>query len=376
MRAPFRGSLALFASLAILLAGCAVAPDSREAPPSNPERARALIAELLPPKLVADRHGWATDLYAALATLELPPSPENICAVIAVTEQESGFAVDPAVPGLAAIAWKEIDAHAASAHLPKAMVRTALRAPSRGGRSYAERIDAAKTERELSEIFEDLIGVLPLGKTFLSERNPVRTGGPMQVGIAFAQNHVKQRPYPYPMGEGGLRGEVFTRRGGLYFGTAHLLDYPARYEQMLFRFADFNAGHYASRNAAFQNAVSLASGVPLDLDGDLLRFGSDEAGATETAARVLAERLMLDPSDVREDLERGRGSEFEDTRLYRKVLALADRVQGQPAPRAVVPNIRLSSPKITRKLTTAWFANRVDERYRRCLLRDPGHSAR
>lgn len=196
MRAPFRGSLALSASLAILIAGCAAAPDSREAPPSNPERARALIAELLPPKLVADRPGWATDLYAALTTLELPPSPENICAVIAVNEQESGFQVDPAVPGLAAIAWKEIDAHAASAHLPKAVVRTALRAPSRGGRSYAERIDAAKTERELSEIFEDLIGVLPLGKTLLSERNPVRTGGPMQVGIAFAQNHVKQRPYP------------------------------------------------------------------------------------------------------------------------------------------------------------------------------------
>jgi hypothetical protein len=34
-----------------------------------------------------------------------------------------------------------------------------------------------------------------------------------------------------------------------------------------------------------------------------------------------------------------------------------------------MPRIRLQSAKITRKLTTEWFANRVDQRYRACLAR-------
>lgn len=34
--------------------------------------------------------------------------------------------------------------------------------------------------------------------------------------------------------------------------------------------------------------------------------------------------------------------------------------------RAMVPSIQLDSPKITRKLTTAWFDTRVDDRYQRC----------
>jgi len=48
---------------------------------------------------------------------------------------------------------------------------------------------------------------------------------------------------------------------------------------------------------------------------------------------------------------------------------LADLVERGPAPRAVVPDIVLHSPKITRTLTTSWFAHRVDERYGQCLRR-------
>jgi hypothetical protein len=35
----------------------------------------------------------------------------------------------------------------------------------------------------------------------------------------------------------------------------------------------------------------------------------------------------------------------------------------------MVPRIELKSPKISRNLTTEWFARRVEERYERCLAR-------
>jgi hypothetical protein len=148
-----------------------------------------------------------------------------------------------------------------------------------------------------------------------------------------------------------------------------LLDYPVSYDSMLYRFADFNAGHYASRNAAFQQAVSSLSKTPLAIDGDLLREGSDEPSQTELAVRKLGARIGHGERQIRRDLEMGTTHEFEETDTYLKVFELAD-AQGS-APRAVVPNIRLQSVKISRKLTTEWFARRVDDRYRRCLQSTP-----
>jgi hypothetical protein len=351
-----------------LLVGCA--QPGRMAEPSGlgPSAAREAILRVLPAN-VEDRAGWATDIHAALATLELPSTPDNLCAVIAVTEQESSFRADPAVPGLPAIAWKEIDRRAESAGVPKVALRAALALKSPDGRSYAERIDTVKTERQLSEIFEDFIGMVPLGKSFFASRNPVRTGGPMQVSIAFAEAHAETRKYPYPIRD-SLRREVFTRRGGLYFGTAHLLDYGAPYDKLLYRFADFNAGRYASRNAAFQQALGVASGLSIRPDGDLLPHAADAPrGETERAAATLAGRLGLSEAAIRRDLERGEQAGFEKTELYQRVFTYAEKLDRRTLPRAVVPRIDLQSPKFTRKLTTEWFATRVDQRLQRCLAR-------
>jgi hypothetical protein len=375
---PTGGRLAARAAVvaaAVLVNSCSVV-----GPPAGPtatehRAARARIAALLPPKLV-DREGWAEDVYAALTSLELPASDPNACAVIAVTEQESSFAADPAVPNLGRIALREIDARAGRLHLPKLVVRAALDRESPTGERYRDRIERARTERELSEIYETFIGDVPLGRRLLADYNPVRTGGPMQVGIGFAEDHAKRRRYPY--GEAAsIRTEVFTRRGGLYFGAAHLLDYPADYREMRYRFADYNAGHYASRNAAFQHALVVATKRKLALDGDLLIDGgaASDASETELVARRLAPQLGLDDAQVRRDLARGAGPDFAETALYRGVFRIADAV-ATPLPRARLPDIRLQGPKIQRRLTTAWFANRVNDRYDRCLSRAPGGARR
>ena len=353
-------------ALAAMTLGACVNPPPRP-PPVDADAVRAEIVRLMPAK-TETAQGWAIDIFAAFEALIIPPTSEHICGVLAVIEQESDFQVDPQVPDLPAIARREIEARAASHHVPKFMVGAALEIQSPNGLSFRERLEQARTEKDLSELFEDFIGSVPLGERLFGGWNPVRTGGPMQVSIEFAEKQAKEKRYPYPV-ERNIRSEVFTRRGGLFFGIAHLLAYPAPYDDMVYRFADYNAGHYASRNAAFQNAVNIVSKKRLALDGDLLIAGADKPSNTELAIRTIGE-LGLSDAQIRTALEQGEGSEFERTPLYSRVIDLADKAPpGRPVPRAIVPRIQLVGPKITRNLTTDWFARRVDDRYRRCLVR-------
>ena len=322
------------------------------------------------PASLVDRGDWAYDIHAAFSALRIDPSDANLCAVLAVTEQESGYNANPRVPGLAGIARAEIFKRAKARHIPAFIVRAALSTASADGRSYHERLAGVRTERDLSRLYEEFIGSVPLGRRLLAGSNPVRTGGPMQVSIAFAEQYAKTHAYPHA-GERTIRQEVFTRRGGLYFGIAHLLAYPASYPDPIYRFADYNAGFYASRNAAFQQAASLASGTPLAPDGDLVSYGKQRntPSATEVAVQSLSETLGMSDEQIHRQLLEGDRASFEQNDLYARVFELAERLARKPLPRAVLPRIELKSPKITRKLTTAWFARRVQERHRRCLAK-------
>lgn len=348
-------------SLALLLPGACTSPEAPQ-----PAEVRAHVLRLLPAR-VADRPGWATDVQVAFDALALKPTTQNLCAAMAVAEQESNYTVDPVVPGLGRIARAELEHRAAAHGIPGFLMDAALKFGSPDGRSYEQRLADVRTEQDLSRIYEDFIGSVPLGRRLLAGGNPVRTGGPMQVSIAFAEQFARRRTYPYPVTT-DIRHEVFTRRGGLYFGIAHLLAYDASYPQPLYRFADYNAGFYASRNAAFQQAVAIAAGIHIPLDGDLVRYEGG-LGATESALRTIAWQLQLGESQIHRALQDGERAEFERSALYERVYALAEQHAHRRLPRALLPKITLESPKITRHLTTAWFAQRVNQRYRRCLAR-------
>lgn len=334
----------------------------------TPEQVHAELLHKLPVTL-PERETWARDIQAAFKAQDIPPTTANLCAALAVVEQESSYRADPPVPELGRISIAEIKRRAAAKHVPAFMVDAALALQSPDGRSYAQRLQAMRTERELSELFEEMTARLPLGSgRWLAGLNPVRTGGPMQVRVDFAERNA--RGYPYSVA-GSIRHEVFSQRGGLYFGIKHLLGYPADYDKLVYRFADFNAGWYASRNAAFQRAVQVLTGKPLALDGDLLAPDTAMAkpGATEAALRDLWGILQLDDATLRAALRQGRTPQFEQTALYRAVFSAAEKKAGGPLARARLPQIELHSPKITRKLTTAWFAQRVEQRWKVCVAR-------
>lgn len=368
LRVRCAGWLALLASA--LLAGCASEPEYQ--PPSlTPEQAQALIASLLP-KQVRDRDGWALDIQSAFQAQSVVPSRENACAVIAVIEQESGFQVNPVVPGLPQIAWREIDRRAEAAGIPLFLVHGALRLSAASGKSFGDRIDHVRTEKDLSDIYEDIIGMVPMGKRLFAERNPVHTRGPMQVNVSFAQSYTAEHPYPYPL-QSSLADELFTRRGSVYFGIAHLFGYSPPYDSLLYRFADYNAGQFASRNAAFQRALGRLANMRLTPDGALLARDASVkgAGSTARAAHGLAQRLQLDDREIDAALAQAHRRDFERTELYRRVFAAAELAAGRPVVRAFVPQIELHGAKLSHALSTDWYAHRVNGRFQRCLAPRP-----
>lgn len=329
------------------------------------------VLRLLPPG-VKQPDSWAQDLQAVYKALGIPSAASTYCATIAVVQQESSFNAQPVVPGLAKIVRNELNGRASRFLIPDALLNKALDRESPTGRTYNQRIDSLRTEKQLNDLFQDMLSELPFGQGWLEDFIPVRTAGPMQVSIAFAQAHADENDYPFPV-QRSIRDEVFTQRGGLYFGSAILLDYPVNYSKPVYRFADFNAGRYASRNVAFQAAINRVSKGDLTLDGDLLIYRGNRpalsASQVELSLRALAPQLRLSEQEIRDDLLLEKSAEFADTRLYNRLYRLLEEKTGEVAPREKLPEIQLKSPKITRKLSTAWFANRVDVRYRDCMTR-------
>jgi len=333
-----------------------------------------------------DQPGWAADVRGALEANGILVSRSNVCSVLAVIAQESTFESNPEVKDLGRMAERQIRARLSSlpvlsgAAAQGAQMFLALKPTPE--KSYLTMIRAARTERDLDLVYRNL--VFFLFRQFASTRllntpsiarridaeNPVATLGSMQVSAGFAIAEV-EKTTGRRLGLGAiwkLRDELYTRKGGIRYGARMLLGYRAGYPSRLFVFADYNAGRYASRNAAFQFMVAELSGRKLALDGDLLLYADGkpraEASATEKALRSLD---LPEADSLRADLLQEKEYGFRDTGTYARIARAYAAKTGKKAPYAMLPQIRLKSPKIRHHMTTEIFARAVMRRYERCM---------
>jgi hypothetical protein len=354
VRAPARPVVAVLA--ACLVAACAKRPPAPSAPALD-ERA---VTELVGVRAM-DRAGWAQDIVAAIRATGKEPTAERACAVIAVIEQESGYQPDPVVPDLPRIVMEALEQKLARlGWLAKPTLNVVL------DRDLRARIRTLRTERDLDRLFRDTIAAkLPpavVAVVGIDALNPVTTAGSMQVQVAFARRRSG-------LGDAEVRELLYTRAGGVYFGTARLISYPAGYDDVVYRFADYNAGVYASRNAAFQEQLARLTGTPLALDGDLLAYKDDVDSQTLKAAIAFGAAHGVSERRVRRDFAWEKTQDFEATETWRAVRD-AWQAQTATAPRyARQPDVTLVSPKLSRQRTTAWFAESVKRRYVACRQR-------
>jgi Protein of unknown function (DUF1615) len=341
-------------------------------------------------KNVVDPQGWAIDLLDVLRLHNLPRSKENLCSAIAIIDQESGFVADPPVKGLGAISEKAIHDKLGAIPIAGRIALKLLETTPEVGDSYMERIRAARTERDLDLTYRamvedagkksslDMVMNSGLFNTMIEGRNDIDTIGSMQVSVNFALDVATRRRWlPMTLSDNyAVRDELYTRRGGMYYGVLLLLGYDTGYSRKLYRFADFNAGRYASRNAALQKQIAYLSSEKLALDGDLLLYTKNGTPRSDTSASEKAIRKFvktpggkLTDKEIHADLLLEKQPSFVTTRTYLAIRDTYSQKAKAVAAFAEVPNIDLSSPKITRRMTTRIFAESVDKRYQFCMGR-------
>ncbi|WP_370458964.1 DUF1615 family protein [Aggregicoccus sp. 17bor-14] len=380
----------LLTALACALLACARG-GTRE-PPPLPRLTAELAARLLPPRVpAAEREGWSRDVLAALDAHELPPDAPHLCGVFAIIEQESGFQANPVVPELPRIVREGLEAKAKKlGPLGRPALERMLAGKAPGqSLTFAQRLERVRTERDLDLVFRELLeyhrhahpftfgaaNVLNalFGSQSFEDMNPITTAGSMQVSVRWAQELAEQRHQSTDT----VRDELYTRHGGVFYGTARLWGYEAAYAEPLYRFADYNAGPYSSRNAALQAQLNTLLGLQLLEDGDLLAYDVDGRPSREDSRTLLAfvafarrfAPSTLSEGRVRRDLEREKTRELEETETWRTLKAVYARIQGEPAPYAQLPDVSLKSPKLKQERSTAWFARSVDTRYAACQER-------
>jgi len=371
--------VALLAGL--LLAGCKGKPLPKADPDlSVPEVSRYVRAD------VKDKRGWAADVRLALRGAKQPVNPHTVCQVLAIVEQESGYAADPAVPGLGKVVKGELDAMFDKLGPAAGPVRAAVldHVGPGGPQTFEQRLGSVRTEADADRLYREIVDfhraqhpgmarAMDLLAPDLVERfNPITTAGSMQVSVRFAIEAGEDDG----LSPTAVRDLLYTRAGGLKYGTERLFEHDAPYDSPRYRFADFNAGLYASRNAALQEQLSTLTGRKLALDGDFLLYDSDgdirwKASNTLEALYVFRATYAPELSErqVRRDARLEKSAAFDDTATVRALRKAVKARTGKTPTYARLPDVALESPKMKSGRSTKWFADNVQRRYDQCLVR-------
>ncbi|WP_151722271.1 DUF1615 domain-containing protein [Acinetobacter ursingii] len=379
-------------TLSLALVGCGDGNwwSQKDEPEFKAEQIKRVI-----PTRVNGRESWANDIDDIMEKLGIPKTKENVCSIVAVVDQESNFVADPVVPGLGAKAVKEVNTRLNEKFEEKlgttiggqvaGYFEDVLKNQPSPDNNYMSQMRKVRTERDLDLLYRQIFDFMAshyhvsaltgaaklVGQDIGEKMNPITTLGSMQVLITYAQDHKRSR-----MNTNELRDDLYTQYGGLYYGIHRLMLYPADYNKSIYRFADYNSGMYSSRNAAFQSMLNDLTPKELDLDGDLLLYnkdGSPRAVLSQSEKELISvfaqNNVLVTPRQIRSDLKKEKEKSFEDTQTYIAVKKLYKTKTGKEPIYAIMPQVIISGPKLSRDYNTNWFASRVNGRYETCMQR-------
>lgn len=360
----------------------------------DPEMEADQIRKVIPAR-VNDRESWSQDIFDIMQELSIPKTKQNVCSIVAVVDQESNFVADPTVPGLGAKAVEEINSRLKEKFEAKlgekiggtvaGYFEDVLKNQPSPENNYMSQMRKVQTERELDLLYREIFDYMAqhyhvsaltgaaklVGQDIGEKLNPITTLGSMQVHINYAKEHKLKAG-----GIAELRNDLYTQYGGLYYGIHRLMEYPADYDEAIYRFADYNSGMYSSRNAAFQKMLGALTEAEISLDGDLLLYNKDgdvRSTQSQTEKELIAvfaqNNVLVTPRQIRSDLKKEKEKKFEDTQTYLAVQKLYQKKTNKEPMYAVMPQVVISGPKLSRDYNTNWFASRVNGRYEQCMLK-------
>lgn len=378
--------------LAIGLAACG--DHSLLAKDDTPVLGEKNIRNLIPSR-VQNRLSWAKDIQQIMDELKIERSKQNVCTIIAVVDQESNFVANPQVPNLGRTAVEEVNNRLEEKFSDKLGERLGIPVakyfqdvlktqPSKEN-SYLSQMKKVKTEKDLDVLYRQIFDYMTkhyhvsaftdaarlVGQDIAEKMNPINTLGSMQVHIHYAKAHERNN-----LNINDLRDDLYTQNGGLYYGIHRLMQYDAKYSKQIYRFADYNSGMYSSRNAAVQQALAKLTETKLDLDGDLLLYNKNEdVQSAKSQSEIAINKLfaqngvVITAKQVRSDLKKEKEADFENTQTYLALKSQYLEKTGKKLAYAIMPQVVISGPKLSREYNTNWYASRVNTRYESCMRR-------